>query len=59
LTCREGPFSLSAAGMLVVVVVVVVVVFLRLDVAVRVFMDDTAHAGRFLCLGGKFERDLE
>jgi hypothetical protein len=40
---------------------IVVVIFLRLDVAVWVFvlMDDTAHARRFLCLNGKFERDLE
>jgi len=40
---------------------VIIVIFLRLDVAVRVFvlMDDTAHARRFLCLSGKFERDLE
>jgi hypothetical protein len=40
---------------------VVIVIFLRLDVAVRVFilMDDTTHARRFLGLSGKFERDLE
>ena len=56
LTCSEGSFSLSTTG-----VFVVIVIFLRLDVAVRVFllMDDTTHPRLFLCLSGKFERDLE
>jgi hypothetical protein len=53
LTCSQRPLPLSTPR--------IVVFVLRLDVAVQVFvfMDDAAHAHRFLGWGGELEGDLE